>query len=381
MVSFIKFLVVVTIIILVIRSGRKNAKAGKPRTPGHAPGSFDAAGQANGSGLTSSPDIALWRKAASELSGKLTMPYDKSGLGLSVTGKIEGHPFQIDFTGEKGIFYSLTLPYAPAIENHQVLPIRCVADQAIIGENKIFLLCRKMTPEAAVIKEMAAHAGRILMTIPFEEEAAEDRPESAFRHRQQNTEKRPKMPPVVPVVPVPPVVEKTSEPVVPEPEEPVAAEAEPEPVIPEEPEPVVETTEPEEPPAPAASPESAEADALSPESLAEVLFRSTLPGPEEKEYFASLVGHTVEWSGTVRMAYEISSDFVFGNGKAVKVQMDICSVNGKYGRQTLRATAVFPPENYKEIRAMSNKTIRFRGSILKLEPFSREIYLSKGELL
>ena len=140
-------------------------------------------------------------------------------------------------------------------------------------------------------------------------------------------------------------------------------------------------TEPEEPPAPAASPESAEADALSPESLAEVLFRSTLPGPEEKEYFASLVGHTVEWSGTVRMAYEISSDFVFGNGKAVKVQMDICSVNGKYGRQTLRATAVFPPENYKEIRAMSNKTIRFRGSILKLEPFSREIYLSKGELL
>ena len=379
MVSFIKFLVVVTIIILVIRSGRKkNAKAGTPRTPGRGPGSFNAAGQANGPGQISGPDIALWRKAASELSGKLRMPYDKSGLGLSVTGKIEGHPFQIDFTGEKGIFYSLTLPYAPAVENHQILPIRCVADQAIIGENKIFLLCRKMTPEAAVIKEMAAHAGRLLMTIPFEEEAAEDRPESAFLHRQ-DTGKRPKTPPVVPVVPVP-VVEETPEPVVPEPEEPVAAEAEPEPVIPE-PEPVVKTTEPEEPPAPAASPESAEADALSPESLAGVLFRSTLPGPEEKEYFASLVGRSVEWSGTVRMAYEISSDFVFGNGKAVKVQMDICSVNGKYGRQTLRATAVFPPENYKEIRAMSNKTIRFRGSILKLEPFSREIYLSKGELL
>lgn len=369
MVSFIKFLVIAIIIILVLRSGRKNAKAGKSRTPVGGPGSFDAARQTNGPGQTSGPDIALWRKAASELSGKLTMPYDKSGLGLSVTGKIDGHPFQIDFTGEKGIFYSLTLPYAPAIENHHVLPIRCVADQAIIGENKIFLLCRKMTPEAAVIKEMAAHAGRILMTIPFEEEAQDERPESAFLHRQvQNTAKTEETPPVVPVVPVP-VVEETPEP----------AAAEPEPI---EPEPI----EPKEPPAPAeaeaeADDHAEEGDALSPESLAEILFRSTLPGPEEKAYFASLIGHPVEWSGTVRMAYEISSDFVFGSGKAVKVQMDLCTVQGKYGRQTLRGTAVFPPENYKEIRAMSNKTIRFRGSILKLEPFSREIYLSKGELL
>ena len=371
MVSFIKFLVIAIIIIVVLRSGKKNAKEGKSRTPGRGPGSFNAAGQANGPGQISGPDIALWRKAASELSGKLRMPYDKSGLGLSVTGKIEGHPFQIDFTGEKGIFYSLTLPYAPAVENHQILPIRCVADQAIIGENKIFLLCRKMTPEAAVIKEMAAHAGRILMTIPFEEEDPDERPESAFLHRQdQNTRQAEEMPHAIPVpVPVPePVAEETPEPAKPEPES-----AKPEPV------------ELEEPPAPATEAKTAdheeEGDALSPESLAEVLFRSTLPGPEEKAYFASLIGHPVEWSGTVRMAYEISSDFVFGSGKAVKVQMDLCTVQGKYGRQTLRGTAVFPPENYKEIRAMSNKTIRFRGSILKLEPFSREIYLAKGELL
>ena len=363
MVSFIKFLVIAIIIILVLRSGRKNAKAGKSRTPVGGPGSFDAAGQANGPGQISGPDIALWRKAASELSGKLRMPYDKSGLGLSVTGKIEGHPFQIDFTGEKGIFYSLTLPYAPAVENHQILPIRCVADQAIIGENKIFLLCRKMTPEAAVIKEMAAHAGRILMTIPFEEEDPDERPESAFLHRQvQNTAKTEETPHAVPVVPIPvpePAVEKTPEPAAAEPvESPAPAEAEAE-----------------------ADDHAEEGDALSPESLAEILFRSTLPGPEEKAYFASLIGHPVEWSGTVRMAYEISSDFVFGSGKAVKVQMDLCTVQGKYGRQTLRGTAVFPPENYKELRSLSNKTIRFRGSILKLEPFSREIYLAKGELL
>lgn len=375
MVSLIKFLVVVTIIILVIRSGRKkNAKAGTPRTPGSAHSTGQAHGGSENS-RTPGPDISLWRRAASELSGKLTMPFEKSGLGLSVTGTVDGLPFRIEFRGESGVFYSLTLPYAPAIEN-RTFPIRCVSDQAIIGEDTIFLLCHREIPQPAVIKELAAHAARLLMTIPFEEEAAEDRPESAFLHRQ-DTVKRTKTPYAVPV----PVVEETPEPVIPEPEETVAAEAEPEPVVPEPEETVAEEAEPEEPPAPADHPDTEDADALSPESLAEVLFRSTLPGPEEKEYFASLVGHTVEWSGTVRMAYEISSDFVFGSGKAVKVQMDICSVNGKYGRQTLRATAVFPPEKYKEIRAMSNKTIRFRGSILKLEPFSREIYLSKGELL
>ncbi len=89
----------------------------------------------------------------------------------------------------------------------------------------------------------------------------------------------------------------------------------------------------------------------------------------------------MEWEGKVRMAYEISSDFVFGRVKGVKVQMDLCTVAGKYGRQTLRATAVFPPESYAVLRTSSNKSIRFRGTILKLEAFSREVYLSEGELL
>ena len=140
------------------------------------------------------------------------------------------------------------------------------------------------------------------------------------------------------------------------------------------------TTEPEEPPAPAVSHEN-ETDALSPETLAERLFNTTLPGPEEKKFFASLAGRRVEWTGTVRIAYDISSDFVFGRVKGVKVQMDLCTIAGKFGRQTLRGTAVFPPENAAVLRASSNKTIRFRGTILKLESFSREVYLSEGELL
>jgi len=220
----------------------------------------------------------------------------------------------------------------------------------------------------------SVHAGRILSTIPFEEEPPEERPGSAFRRKQNVEAVDEKTPEPVSETPEPVAAPKTEPVATPRPE-PVAA-PKTEPVVPQKP----------EPPAPADSKdkepeEAADGEALSPESLAEVLFRSVLPGPAEKEYFASLTGRRVEWTGTVRMAYEISSDFVFGRVKGVKVQMDLCTVAGKYGRQTLRGTAIFPPESYAVFRTSSNKTIRFRGTILKLEAFSREVYLSEGELL
>lgn len=342
------------------------------------------------------PDIAQWRKAASELSGTMTGPHDKTGRGLAITGKIDHHPFRIDFRGNDKIFYSLTLPFAPAVEN-RTIPIRCVSEKAVIGENMIFLLCSGTTPRTAVIRELAAHAGRFLATIPFEDESDEDKPEAILLRKQNAApfETAPAQKTGKPVFPAEPVALEPEpaipEPVVlePEPATPEPLALEPKPATPEplaiEPEPaIMEQRKGQEPPAaqaPAADSAGTEADEISPEILAERLFRSTLPGPEEKAYFTSLVGRRVEWTGTIRMAYEISSDFVFGRGKGVKVQMDLCTVAGKYGRQTLRATALFPPESYAVLRSASNKTIRFRGTILKLESFSREVYLSQGELL
>ena len=359
------------------------------------------------------PDISLWRKAASELSGTLTMPFDKSGMGLAITGMIDNHPFRINFSGKNKIFYSLTLPYAPTVEKRTV-PIQCISDQAVIGENMIFLLHHGETPRSAVIKELAAYAKQNILTVPFEDEAEEDRPEAAFRRKQDigpaetatlsGRTPAPIAPKKIPfsIDPDPFVLRRKSpEPVVPKPEpiafkrpEPAAMPNKPEPVASEEkkepiglkplsgtPEPEPAAVKEQEPPAPAVPPVKNEADELSPETLAGRLFSTTLPGPEEKKFFASLTGRRVEWTGTVRIAYDISSDFVFGRVKGVKVQMDLCTVAGKFGRQTLRGTAVFPPESAAALRASSNKTIRFRGTILKLESFSREVYLSEGELL
>lgn len=355
---------------------KASGKAGNENMPG---GSLFFAGDR--SRAESVSDISVWEKTANELSGALIRPDDNPSGNLAIAGRVNDLPYRIELIlRDRKVFYSLALPFEPKLKN-QAFVVRCVSEQAHIAKNRIMILCPGTAPEPSVVKELAAHAGRLLMTIPFEEEADEDRPESAFR-RKHNAE-------TVDVKTTEPVPEAPEPVVTPEPD-PVMQK--PEPVM-QKPEPVIQKPEPapveerQTSPAPADSKEevkeeeASDNETTSPESLAEVIFRSTLPGPAEKEYFASLTGRRVEWTGTVRMAYEISSDFVFGRVKGVKVQMDLCTVAGKYGRQTLRGTAVFPPESYAVFRASSNKTIRFRGTILKLEAFSREVYLSEGELL
>lgn len=178
-------------------------------------------------------------------------------------------------------------------------------------------------------------------------------------------------------------LEDEDEIVYPEPAEPEPVPAEPEEVEPEDieaeayesekPEPVehVESAEPEVTP-----------DILSKEVLASHLFPQGFPGQKEKEFFESVKGMTVEWTAVVKSAYAFSSDFVFGNGKGVRCTMELCSVANSFGsKQAVRAVAAFAPETYDTLRSLNGKEIRFRGTLLKFEPFSKEIYLSGGELL
>ena len=167
-----------------------------------------------------------------------------------------------------------------------------------------------------------------------------------------------------------------------EPEEAEPEEVGPAPVEPEEVEP--EEIEAEEIEAERVEPVSPEVtpDILSKEVLASRLFPQGFPGQKEKEFFESVKGMTVEWTAVVKSAYTFSSDFVFGNGKGVRCTMELCSVANSFGsKQAVRAVAAFAPEAYDILRSLNGKEIRFRGTLLKFEPFSKEIYLSMGELL
>ena len=410
--TVIKLLFAAAIIIYVIWTARKKKQEDSYGRPGSANSAYKNGGlnqndvsrvaypetvRHSGTG----PDISLWTRAASELSGTLSGPYDESGSGLTIAGMIGSRPFRIVFNGERKVSYFLTLPYAPVLENH-FIKMHGTSESAFVMNNRIRLDIPSANPQTALLRELNAHAERILFTIPLDVEEDGDKPENAFLHRRDRTDaaEPPSFPSFKPIAAVVPdhrvTVTPRQEPLVPdlEPEkvpekntvqvpEPAALRQEntvrePEPTPVDREQAVVSET-----PLPSSqTPSSAGGEQeLSPESVAEIVFRSTLPGPKEKEFFASLVGRRVEWSGTIRMAYEISSDFVFGNGKAIKVQMDLCTINGKFGRQTLRATAAFPPGDISAFRSASQKQIRFRGTILKLESFSREVYLSEGELL
>ena len=371
MISIIKFAIIAAIIFLVARTARKKNPA-QTRADSSASG---ANGPSPEDASTQELDFHVdqWLSTADELSASFISPGNNPNGCLAIAGEINSLPFRIELRmKEKLVDYILTLPYEPQLKTRSFV-VRNAPDRAFIAKNTVRLLCPGMSPQSAILKDLAAHAGRLLQTIPFEEEAPDEDPVAALPHRRAKVEplrvEIPSVPIPEPVVIKPKPIEVQPEPVEVKPE---PIKVKPEPVAKPEPAPAVSD---------GGAADGGGEESFTPESLAEVLFRSTLPGPKEKEYFASLTGRRVEWSGTVRMAYEISSDFVFGSGKAVKVQMDLCTINGKYGRQTLRGTAVFPPADLAVLRAASQKTIRFRGTILKLESFSREVYLSKGELL
>ena len=167
-----------------------------------------------------------------------------------------------------------------------------------------------------------------------------------------------------------PAAEETSPDVLPLPEQPETPDITiPEPSPLTRPEPVV----PQEA-------ENTEMD-LSAESFAKVLFSASFPGEKEKALFSSQIGKTVCWSGSLKSVYPYSSDFVFGKGPGAKAVFEICEVTSGYGmKNKVKATVSFGEEVLPVLKGQTGKVFTFSGTLLKMEPFSKEILLEKGSL-
>ncbi len=181
--------------------------------------------------------------------------------------------------------------------------------------------------------------------------------------------------PSAPSAPAPSAPAPAPAPVIPKPEPvptPVPA-IKPEPVI--APEPVVK------PAAPVSSAEPGPNVSSAAEKMVNRLFAKSFPGKEEKDYFEKIKGSPVEWAGTLKSSYEFSSDFVFGSRKGVKATLEVCEIKSQYGsKQIVKAVVAFPPETAAHLKTQIGQRVRFRGILLKMEPFSRELYFSDGIL-
>ena len=120
---------------------------------------------------------------------------------------------------------------------------------------------------------------------------------------------------------------------------------------------------------------------LSAEAFAKVLFSASFPGEKEKAYFNQQIGQSVQWSGTLKSVYPYSSDFVFGKGPGVKATFEICEVVSGYGMKVkIKATVSLGEETMSVLKGQTGKKFAFTGTLLKFEPFAKEILLEKGSL-
>ena len=118
-----------------------------------------------------------------------------------------------------------------------------------------------------------------------------------------------------------------------------------------------------------------------PQPVISKLFQNAFPSQAEKDYFASIKGESVTWYGTLKSAYEYRSDFVFGNSPGVRAVFDICEMEEKFGKTTIKAVVAFPPESFDTLRSGTRKSFVFTGNLEKFESFAKEIYMKNGELI
>jgi len=122
--------------------------------------------------------------------------------------------------------------------------------------------------------------------------------------------------------------------------------------------------------------------ALAVDSVCAVLFAKPFPGAEERAAFDAMKGRRVRWQGELLSAMTFSMDFVFGSRKGVKAVLAVAKIQQTtYGAPIqIKAVAAFPPELQQELEAAKGRTIAFEGTLLKFEPFAREIYLEDASL-
>ena len=122
--------------------------------------------------------------------------------------------------------------------------------------------------------------------------------------------------------------------------------------------------------------------ALSAESVCSTLFAKPFPGNEERAAFDAMKGQRVRWQGELLAAMPFSMDFVFGTTRGVKATIAVWKIQqSKYGGPVqIKAVAAFAPELQRDLDAAKGSTITFEGTLLKFEPFAREIYLQDATI-
>ena len=137
------------------------------------------------------------------------------------------------------------------------------------------------------------------------------------------------------------------------------------------------------PTAPETSSNAPDADStLSVESVCATLFSKPFPGNEERAAFDAMKGRRVRWRGELLAAIPFSMDFVFGSTRGVKVTLAVWKVQqSKFGAPVqIKVVAAFAPELQRNLDAAKGSTITFEGTLLKFEPFAREIYLKDATI-
>ena len=104
---------------------------------------------------------------------------------------------------------------------------------------------------------------------------------------------------------------------------------------------------------------------------------------QQKAFFEKYLGAEVEWSGSLKMFYSYSTDFVFGQTSGVKAAFDLYEFKpeGSFIPVKIKAVVSFSEDAGRPFRNAYGKTFRFRGKLLKFEPVAREIFLSGGMII
>lgn len=97
----------------------------------------------------------------------------------------------------------------------------------------------------------------------------------------------------------------------------------------------------------------------------------------EKEF----QGKEIEWTGELDSIVEFNYDFIFRNAKGVKVNFNVHESGTGFEGHKLKAIVHFPSEMFEELKAMKGEKQLFCGKMIKIDPSSRQIYVSHGQLV
>ncbi len=92
-------------------------------------------------------------------------------------------------------------------------------------------------------------------------------------------------------------------------------------------------------------------------------------------------GRQIDWSGVLRRVERMSYDMVFGDEEACRATVEIQGSPSESYFSAIKAFVKLPPEFAESLRPQVGSEISFRGRLLKLDAFMKNVYVTDGELL